>query len=150
MIEFKDVTAKQKGKAQELKAFSQIFRDGEIRHFSRAEGELIINVILGFCPHTEGFVTFDGMPLDERSVTFMRKLIAYIPSPDDFPNVANPTRKQLEMIAEALQSDSNIILAVEPFSHLNEEQTHDVMTALRKKAENHAVVIIASERPTLD
>ncbi len=144
MIEFKDVTARKKGKG-ELVGYSQVFRDGELRMFTRQEGEFIINVILGFCPHTEGFVSFDGMPLDERSVAFMRKLVAYVPSVDAFENVRDPRRRQMEMLAEALQSDANILLAVEPFAPLSEDQRVEVMEALQKKAHGNAIVIIATD-----
>ncbi len=146
MIEFKDVSARKKGKG-ELTGYSQIFHDGELRCFPRHEGEFIINVLLGFCPHKEGFVTFDGMPLDERSVTFLRKLVAYIPSVSDFENVKDPRRRQMEMLAEALQSDVNIFLAVDPFAPLSEDQRLEVFSALRDKARKGAVVIIATDEP---
>ncbi len=144
MIEFKDVTAKRRGKG-ELVGFSQVFRDGELRVFARKEGEFIINVILGFCPHKEGFVTFDGMPLDEHSVGFLRKLVAYIPSVDSFENVKDPRRRQMEMIAEALQTDANILLVVEPFAPLTDDQRREVLAALREKARGNAVVIVATD-----
>ncbi len=146
MIELKDVTAgKEKDGNPPLKDFSIIFRDGDIMRFDRSKGELIINVILGFCPVAEGYVCFDGMILNERSAPFMRKLAAYIPTPDGFRNVPDPAKKQSDMIDEALQSDAGIILAVDPFSRLSGEKARETIASFRRKAAQGAIVVIATD-----
>ncbi|MCD8282158.1 MAG: ABC transporter ATP-binding protein [Prevotella sp.] len=146
MIELKDVTAGFKDGGAGLKDCSMLFRDGELRRFNLSAGELIINVILGFCPVEKGYVCFDGMPLDRRSVGFLRKLIAYIPTPEGFEETEEPAHKQLKMIAAAIKSDANILLAVDPFSRLSGEQTAQTAAALKEKAASGAVVIVATDR----
>ncbi len=149
MIELKDVSARKERCNAALERRSELFHDGVLRLFDRDLGELIIDVLLGFCPVSEGYVCFDGMPLDARSAPFIRKMIAYIPSPEGFQNVKDKGRKQLEMIAEAIQSDAAVVLAVDPFSHLNAAQAAEAADAFREKARQGAAVIIATERRDL-
>lgn len=145
MIEFKDVSACQKAGGVELKGYSRVIRNGEMCQLDLATGELIINVILGFCPVSAGYVCFDGMTLNEYSAPFLRKLIAYIPKPTGFEKVIDLGRKQLEMVADAMQSDADIILAVDPFSHLADSQVTEVRDALCRKAEKGRVVVVATD-----
>ncbi len=149
MIELKDVSTRRRGRGIALDGYSLLLRDGEVRCLERRQGELVINVILGFCPITKGFVCFDGMPLNEYSVAFMRKMIAYIPTPDGFQDVSDPAQKQHAMLREALQSGAAIILAVDPFSHLAESDRRAMLAALRQKAEQGVIVVIATDRADL-
>ncbi len=149
MIELKDVVASQKGNSEQLNGFSLVISDGELRCFDRQRGELIINVIVGFCPIREGYVCFDGMPLNEHSAPFLRKLIAYVPSPEGFQNVSDLAQKQSDMLTDALQSEANIILAVDPFSHLSSQQAVAMAAALQQRASQGAVVIVASDSADL-
>ncbi|MCD8289461.1 MAG: ABC transporter ATP-binding protein [Prevotella sp.] len=148
MIELKNVTAKKKGGAA-MEGYSALFRNGGLRLLDRAFGELVIDVVLGFCPVEAGFVCYDGMPLSPQSANFLRKMAAYIPTPEGFRNAVDLRQKQREMIAGAMQSDAAVVLAVEPFSHLPETEVREAMALFRKKADEGAVVIIATDRNDL-
>ncbi len=150
MIELKDVTAKKNGGAAAMEGYSALFRNGELRLLDRAFGELVIDVALGFCPVASGFVCYDGMPLSPQSANFLRKMAAYIPTPEGFENTGDLRQKQSEMIAGAMQSDAVVVLAVEPFSHLPETEVREAMELFRRKADEGAVVIIATDRDDLE
>lgn len=145
MIELKNVSVSEKAGLQSLNNYSLIVRNGEFLQLERRLGESVISIVLGFTPVDEGFVCFDGMPLTESSAFFLRKMIAYVPCPDGFEKVDDRGRKQLEMVAEALKSDAEIILCVDPFSHQSAETARSVMTSLRQKADKGSVVIVASD-----
>lgn len=147
MIELKDVTTKQKADQKGLIDYSLIVRNGEFRRLGKLEGCMVIRVIVGFLHLEQGYVTFDGMPLSENSAPFLRKMIAYIPSPEGFEKVTDLAKKQREMVDEAFNSDADIILAVDPTSHQQtEEDAHAIIKTLRHKAERGRVVIIATDR----
>ena len=143
MIELKGVTTKQKADQKGLNNYSRIVRNGEFCSLSLWEGTLVIRTLLGFQTLEEGYVTFDGMPLSENSAEFLRKMIAYVPSPEGFDNVTDLAKKQAEMVDEAINSDADIILALDPVSHQDEESAQNIMDSLRRKAEKGRVVIVA-------
>ncbi len=149
MIELKDVSACHQASGVSLEGYSRVIRNGELCLLDMASGELIINIILGFCPVTKGYVCFDGMPLNEYSAPFMRKLIAYIPRPTGFEKVTDLGKKQMEMIAGAMRSDADIILAVDPFSHLSDEEASAAMESFSAKAQKGRVVVVATDRTGL-
>lgn len=149
MIELKNISAIKKPDVQLLRDYSLIVRDGEFCQLERMLGETVIDIILGFQPVAEGFVTFDGMPLTAGSAFFFRKMIAYIPRPEGFEKVSDLSRKQLEMVAEAVKSDADIILAVDPVSHQSDEVARSVFAELRGRAAKGSVVIVASDRNDL-
>ncbi len=147
MIELKDVTTQKKADQKGLTDYSLIIRNGEFCRLGKSEGSMVIRVIVGFLHLEKGYVTFDGMPLSENSASFLRKMIAYIPSPEGFDNVTDLAKKQQEMIDEAVNSDADIILAVDPTSHQQTlEDAQSIMRALRHKAEHGRVVIVATDR----
>ena len=124
MIELKDVTTQKKADQKGLTDYSLIVRNGEFCRLGKSEGSMVIRVIVGFLHLEKGYVTFDGMPLSENSASFLRK-----------------------MIDEAVNSDADIILAVDPTSHQQTlEDAQSIMRALRNKAEHGRVVIVATDR----
>ena len=149
MIELKDVTTKQKADRKGLENYSLTVQNGEFCRLGRWEGRLVIRVLVGFQTLEDGYVSFDGMPLSANSATFLRKMIAYIPSPEGFDNVDDLARKQLDMVEEALNSDSDIILAIDPVSHQTDEAAQNIMNSLRRKAAKGRVVIVATDRTDL-
>lgn len=146
MIELKGVTTKQKADKKGLSDYSLIVRNGEFCQLGKWEGTLVIRSLLGFQAVEDGVVSFDGMPLTERSAEFLRKMIAYIPSPEGFDNVTDLARKQVDMVEEATNSDADIILAIDPVSHQNDEVAQNVMDSLRRRASKGRVVIVATDR----
>jgi len=146
MIELKGVTTKQKADKKGLVSYSRIVRNGEFCHLSKWEGTLVIRTLLGFQAIEEGYVTFDGMPLSANSAEFLRKMIAYVPSPEGFDRVTDHTKKQAEMVDEAVTSDADIILAIDPVSHQDEEAAINIMASLKRRAEKGRVVIVATDR----
>lgn len=146
MIELKGVTTKQKADKKGLVSYSRIVRNGEFCYLSKWEGTLVIRTILGFQAIEEGYVTFDGMPLSANSAEFLRKMIAYVPSPEGFDRVTDLAKKQAEMVDEAVTSDADIILAIDPVSHQDEEAALNIMASLKRRAEKGRVVIVATDR----
>lgn len=144
MIELKDVTTKQKADRKGLDGYSLIVKNGDFCCLSKWEGTLVIRTLLGFQAIEDGYVTFDGMPLSEKSAEFLRKMIAYVPSPEGFDDVTDLAKKQAEMVDEAVNSDADIILAIDPVSHQDEEAARNIMASLKKKAEKGRVVIVAA------
>lgn len=147
MIELKNVTTIQKADTKGLEDYSLVVNNGQMCVLDKWEGTLVIRTLLGFQPVEEGYVTFDGMPLSERSAVFLRKMIAYVPSPEGFDNVEDLTLKQVELVEEALHSDADILLAIDPVSHQSEEAAENIMNALRHKAQQGRVVIVAGGQP---
>lgn len=145
MIELKSVTSKHADGKTALADYSQVIQNGDFCVYGRKLGEQIIHTILGFMPVVDGYVCFDGMPFNEHSASFMRKMMAYIPVPEGFDNVADTAQKQMEMVEDALQSEAYIILAIDPTSHQTEETSRNIINALRNKADNKRIVIIASD-----
>lgn len=82
------------------------------------------------------------MPLTGRSVSFLRKLMAYVPSPEGFENVVDVAEKQRRMIDDAMSSEGDILLAVNPTSHQDELQAMNIMNLLRQRTANNRIVII--------
>lgn len=146
MIELKNVSTHDESGQTVLDDYSLIVKNGELRLLERVEGEEVIKVILGFQPVVDGFVCFDGMPMNERSAFFLRKMIAYVPVPEGFENVTDYAKKQLQMVNDAVESDSDIVLCIDPTSHQDEEASQAVMAALREKAGKGSVVIVAADR----
>ncbi len=146
MIELKNVSTHEKPGLQTLDDYSLIVNNGELRLLGRDEGEAVIDVILGFHPVADGFVCFDGMPMTERSAFFLRKMIAYVPVPEGFENVTDYADKQLQMVNDAVKSDADVVLCIDPTSHQDEEATKAVMDALREKAAKGSVVIVATDK----
>ena len=146
MIELKGVTTKQKADKKGLENFSLIVNNSEFRVLDKWAGTLVIRTLLGFQPIAEGYVTFDGMPLSERSATFLRKMIAYVPSPEGFDNITDLSQKQLDMVEDALKSDADIVLAIDPISYQSDEAAQNIISALRRKAQQGRVVIVATDR----
>lgn len=145
MIELKNVSTHNESGQMVLDDYSLIVKNGELRLLGREEGEAVIKVILGFQPVKDGFVCFDGMPMTERSAFFLRKMIAYVPAPEGFENVTDCAKKQLQMVNDAVESDSDIVLCIDPTSHQTEEASVAVMDALRKKAQGGSVLIVATD-----
>lgn len=149
MIELKNVTTAQKAESQMLSNYSLLLKNGSFCRLDKSLGEAVINVILGFQITENGFVCFDGMPLTASSTFFFRKMIAYVPIPEGFEKVSDSSKKQLDMVNEALSSDADIILAVDPTSHQTEGVALNIMNALRKKVTSGKVVIVATDRNDL-
>jgi ABC-type multidrug transport system fused ATPase/permease subunit len=149
MIELKNVFTSGKPDLQALSNYSLIVRKGEYRQLERSLGEAVINVVLGFTAVDGGFVCFDGMPLTANSAFFLRKMIAYVPLPEGFENVVDYGKKQVEMVEDAVKSDADIVLCVDPTSHQNDETARLIMASLRQKASKGSVVIVASDRNDL-
>lgn len=143
MIELKDVTTHTVSGEEALSNYSRIINNGDFCLLPKQEGELVINALVGFHPVESGFVCFDGMPLTARSVSFLRKMVAYVPSPEGFENVDDVAKKQLEMVNEAVNSDADILLAVHPTSHQDELQSANIMNILRQRTGNGRIVIVA-------
>ncbi len=145
MIEFRGVTVHSSDGVALLSDYDAVFSDGEVYLLDRAEGEMIINIILGFCPVSEGYVSFDGMPLSESSVAFLRKLVAYIPSVELFENVTSKEDKQVHLLASALQTERSILLGVDPCSCLNEIHRAEAATFFHELLSRQGVLIIATD-----
>jgi len=146
MIELKGVTTKQKADKKGLADYSLVVRNGEFCRLGKWEGTLVIRTILGFQHIEDGYVSFDGMPLTERSAEFLRKMMAYIPTPEGFDKVTDLAKKQADMVEEAINSDADIILAIDPVSHQDDEAAQNIMESLRRKASRGRVVIVATDK----
>lgn len=146
MIELKDVTTHTVEGEGALADYSRIINNGDFCVIGKVEGLNVINALIGFHPVESGIVSFDGMPLTARSVSFLRKMIAYVPSPEGFENVEDVAKKQLEMVNEAVGSDSAILLAVDPTSHQDELQSVNIMNVLRQHTANGRIVVVASDK----
>lgn len=145
MIELKNVFTRQKSTEKGLEDYSLIVRNGDFCLLPKREGLLVIKALLGFIPVASGFVTYDGMPLTASSAPFLRKMIAYIPSPEGFEHVVDVAAKQREMVDEAVRSDAEVVLAYCPISHQSAEDAARIMEMLRTKALHKKVVIVATD-----
>ncbi len=149
MIELKDVSTVSPDGKDALKGYSLVIRNCEMCRLDRSTGSLVISAILGFNPVVGGYLSIDGMPLNEFSVAHFRRMTAYIPAPVGFEKVVDLRQKQLDMIEDALKSDAEIILAVDPCSHLGDEEAVNVMYRLGLRASQGTVVVVATDRKTL-
>ncbi len=149
MIELKEVSTVSPEGHEGLKGYSRIIRNSELCRLDRRTGELVISAILGFNPVVEGYLCIDGMPLNQYSVAHFRRMTAYIPSPVGFEKTSDVRQKQLDMIERALESDAGIILAIDPCSHLSEEESVDVMYKLGLRAGQGTVVVVAADRQNI-
>ncbi len=141
MIELKDIIFS--GEGAETEPYNLVVRRGELCVLPLERGRQVVNALLGFAPVSAGYVSYDGMVLDARSVAFMRKIEAYVPEPEGFEHVGDLATKQAEMIDAALESEGLVLLAVNPFSHQSEEQREVLEQRFRAKAEEGRVVVLA-------
>lgn len=140
MIELKNVTTQGEGG---LKNYSLVVENGKVLALQGNEGELVIKTLLGFAPVEEGYVTFDGMLLTPKSAPFLRKMIAYVPNPEGFEDEKNATRKQMQMIDKALESDASILLAVNPVSHQDAIIVEEIKNRIHAFAQKGRIVILS-------
>lgn len=137
MLELHNVTI-----GELIKDLSVTIEEGQIVGMRGKGKSTLLRAIMGLIPVSSGHICIDGEMLTQKSATYFRRFLAYVPQrisvPEGFTKV--PT-DYVELLRLAVQSNKKILLVDEPDKPLNSQQQEEAARMMSDAANDGRIVL---------
>jgi len=137
MLELHNVTI-----GELIKDLSATIEEGQIVGMRGKGKSTLLRAIMGLIPVSSGHICIDGEMLTQKSATYFRRFLAYVPQrisvPEGFTKV--PT-DYVELLRLAVQSNKKILLVDEPDKPLNSQQQEEAARIMSDAANDGRIVL---------